>query len=103
MSRTRAVLDILTSFACLVESSELGSSESSKAVLLVRTEPRLLGVAEEATKQQVKENTNDDHNKGWWVQVVQGAVEDVNTNDSGPKVGSEEGDVEEGGTAHAEH
>lgn len=86
-----------------VESLELGSSETQNTILLVITQPRLLGITEHATSNKVHELTNDDKNKGNGVQEVNLVAKDPNTNDDTPKVGSQQGDVEESRTSHAEH
>lgn len=85
-----------------VEGAQLGRTEASHAVLLVVAQPGLPGVAENAAREEVDEETDDDADKGNGVEVVDGVAKDVYADDDAPEVGGQQGDVEEGGAAHAQ-
>ncbi|KAH6604416.1 hypothetical protein Trco_007862 [Trichoderma cornu-damae] len=85
-----------------VDGAQLGSAEASHAALLVLAQPGLLGVAEDAAGEEVDDEADDDGDKGNGVQEVDGVAKDVDADDDAPEVGRQEGDVEEGGAAHAQ-
>lgn len=85
-----------------VDGAQLGGTKASHAVLLVVAQPRLLRVAENAAREEVDDETDDDADKSNGVEVVDGVAKDVYADDDAPEVGGQEGDVEEGGAAHAQ-
>lgn len=85
-----------------VDSLELGGADARDAALLVLAEPGLLGVAEQAAGQEVGDEPEDDADKGNGVEEVDRVAKDADANDDAPKVGGEEGNVEERGGAHAQ-
>lgn len=85
-----------------INGTQLGSAKASHAVLLVGTQPGLLGVAEDAAGQKVDDETDDDADKGNGVQVVDDVAKDVDADDDAPEVGRQQRDVEKGSTAHAQ-
>lgn len=87
---------------CLVESFELGSAEACHAVLLVGTQPGLLGVTQYAPRQEIQDQADDDEDKGDGVQVLDGVAKEVNANDDAPEVARQQADIKEGGGAHAQ-
>lgn len=80
-----------------VESLEFGRSDTSDTVLLVLTQPRLLGVTQHAAGQEVDDETDNDKDERNRVQVVDGVAKDLDTNGGTPKVASQERNVEKGG------
>lgn len=86
----------------LVESLELGGAEASDTVLLVGPEPGLLGVTEDAPRQKVHNQADDDEDKGDGVQVLDGVAKDVDTDDGAPEVARQQADIKEGGGAHSQ-
>ena len=72
-------------------------------MLLVVPQPWLLRVSQHAAAEEVSDETEDDEDKGDGVEVVNREAKDVDANDDTPKVGGEEGDVEEGGATHAKN
>lgn len=85
-----------------VKGAQLGGTKASHAILLVVAQPGLLGVAENAAREKVDDEANDDADKGNGVEVVDGVAKDVDADDDAPEVGGQQGDVEEGGAAHAQ-
>lgn len=86
-----------------VKSLEFGSAEAQNTILLVITQPRLLGITEHATGDKVDKLANDDKNKGDGVQEVNGVAKDPDSDNDTPEVGSQQRNVEERRTSHAQH
>lgn len=100
--RSRSSLSIQLGLPGGINGTQLGSAKASHAVLLVSTQPGLLGVAEDAAGEEVDDETDDDADKGNGVQVVDDIAKDVDANDDAPEVGRQQRDIEKGGTAHTQ-
>lgn len=100
--RSRSSLSIQLGLPGGINGTQLGSAKASHAVLLVSTQPGLLGVAEDAAGEEVDDETDDDADKGNGVQVVDDVAKDVDADDDAPKVGRQQRDVEKGSTSHTQ-
>ena len=85
-----------------IQGLELGGTEASKTLLLVISQPGLLGLAEGAPGQEVGGETDDDAHKGDGVHEVDAEAEDAGADDDTPEVGGQQGDVIEAGRGHAQ-